>query len=170
MDSDAQTAVKHKRSEQAGFSYEQEMAPIEKPEVLAPEALAVLAQEKEVASCLESNELAANQLPASWFVASRIHLGGPGEVDYVVLPDLTSRSGCFLGANTGQFWIVRKTAEGYVLVLSLYSHSLDVLPSRSNGLRDIEAYTIALRRNTKTLFKFDGRQYRKRVERTRPSG
>jgi hypothetical protein len=173
--SSAQAPLKNKTSEQTGFSVEQDIAPVEKPEVLPPEALPVLAQEAGVASCLQSNELVANQLPASWFVASRIHLGGPNETDYVVLPNLAinnpeSSARCFLGPNTGQFWVLRKTPKSYVLLLSVWTHSLDVLPSRSNGLRDIEPYTIAIREDTKTIFRFDGRQYRKHTERTRPNG
>jgi hypothetical protein len=84
------SAARHKAqiSEQTGFSAEQDIAPVEKREVLPPEALPVLAQEKGVASCLESNELPMNRLPASWFAASRIHLGGPNETDFVVLPNL----------------------------------------------------------------------------------
>ena len=174
MDTHGQTAVKDKSPEETVFSVEQDFAPVEKPVTLPPEALPALAKEKGVASCLESNEMLANQLPTSWFVASRIHLGGPNETDYVVLPNLAinpeSSALCFLGPNTGQFWVLRKTRTSYVLLLSVWTHSLEVLPGRSNGLRDIEAYTIAVRGDTKTLFKFDGRQYRKHAERTRPSG
>jgi hypothetical protein len=172
--SSAQAPLKNKISEQTGFSVEQDFAPVEKPEVLPTEALPVLAQEVGVASCLEGNELPVDRLPAYWFVASRIHLGGHDETDYVVLPNLTvnpeSSALCFLGANTGQFWIVRKTPKGYRLLLSVRTHSLDILSSRSNGLRDIEAETVFVRESTITLFKFDGSQYKKHKERTIPNG
>jgi hypothetical protein len=108
-------------SGQTRFSAEQDFLPIEKQEVFPPEALLVLAQEKGVASCPESNELAMNQLPTSWSVASHIHLGGPHETDFVVLPNLAgdpqSGSRCFLGAIIGQFWVLRKTPKGYRLFL-----------------------------------------------------
>ena len=73
---------------------------------------------------------------------------------------------CFLGANTGQFWILRQTRARYELVLSIFSHSLSALDSRSHGLRDIEAGTVSVHGETTTIFKFNGAQYKLYSEKT----
>ena len=158
---------KQGRKEQISFSVEQELVPIEKPSDLPYEALQVLAKEAGVASCLENQGISGNKLPSSWFIASEIHLDGQNEVDFVVLPNLESEpqhhpgpAVCFLGANTGQFWIIRKTSAGYGLVLSLFTHGLGVLDSRSHGLRDVEAVTVSANGETRSLFKFNGEQYK----------
>jgi hypothetical protein len=172
---DCASTEKNRQSEQNSFSVEQELVPIEKPAHLPQEALQVLAKEAGVASCLENEGLTSDQLPSLWFIASVIHLDGPNEVDFVILPNLDSEpqrhpgpAACFLGANTGQFWIIRKTRTGYNLALTLFAHGLGVLDSRSNGLRDIEAGTDSVRGQTTTLFKFTGRQYKLYSEKNDP--
>lgn len=164
---DATPKGTHRQNEQRSFSVEQELVPIEKPSHLPKEALRVLAKEAGVASCLENEGVSSDQLPSPWFIASEIHLDGPNEVDLVVLPNLASEpqrhpgpAACFLGANTGQFWIIRKTAAGYKLVLSLFTHGLTILDSRSKQLRDIEAVTVSVHGETRSLFKFNGEQYK----------
>jgi hypothetical protein len=164
---DATPKGTHRQNEQRSFSVEQELVPIEKPSHLPKEALRVLAKEAGVASCLENENLSIDQLPSSWFVASVIHLDGPNEIDFVILPNLGSEpqhhpgpAACFLGANTGQFWIIRKTRTGYELALTFFAHGLGILDSRSNGLRDIEAGTDSVHGQTTTLFKFNGEQYK----------
>jgi len=173
---DATPKGKHRQSEQSDFSVEQELVPVEKPSHLSQEALQVLAKEAGVASCLKNEGLSSDQLPSSWFVASQIHLDGPNEVDFVVLPNLASEpqrhpgpAACFLGASTGQFWIIRKTCTGYELALTLFAHGLGILDSRSNGLRDIEAGTVSVHAETTTLFKFTGKQYKLYSEKTESS-
>ena len=163
---DLTSEEKRGQNEQSGFSVEQELVPVEKPSRLPQEALRVLAKEVGVASCLENEGVSSEQLPSSWFIASEIHLDGPNELDLVVLPNLASEPQrhpgpalCFLGANTGQFWIIRKMPSGYQLVLSLFTHALTVLDSRSNRLRDIEAVTVSVDGETTSLFKFNGEQY-----------
>lgn len=170
---DLTSREKGEQKEQSSFSVEQDIVPIEKPSHLPQEALQVLAEEAGVASCLENEGLSSDKLPSSWFIVSEIHLDGPNEVDLAVLPNLASEpqhhpgpAACFLGANTGQFWIIRKTPSGYRLVLSLFTHGLTVLGSRSNLLRDIEAVTISLHGATTSLFKFNGKQYKLYSEKT----
>jgi hypothetical protein len=150
--------------------------PIEKPSHLPQKALQELAKEVGVASCLENEGVSSDKLPSSWFIVSEIHLDGPNEVDLLVLPNLASEpqhhpgpAACFLGANTGQFWIIRKTPLGYRLVLSLFTHALTVLDSRSNLLRDIEAVTVSVHGETTSLFKFNGEQYKLYSEKTENS-
>lgn len=173
MSVDLTSKEKRGQNEQSGFSVEQELVPIEKPSHLPQEALQVLAKEVGVASCLENEGVSSDQLPSSWFIVSEIHLDGPNEVDLVVLPNLASKpqqhpgpAVCFLGANTGQFWIIRKTPSGYQLVLSLFTDALTVLDSRSKRLRDIEAVTVSVHGETTSLFKFNGEQYKLYSEKT----
>jgi hypothetical protein len=163
----ARSSPKPAIQEQRRFSVEQEIVPIERPVSLAGEALSVLAREAGVASCLDSNNLTPDKLPASWFVASQVHLADPNEIDFVVLPNLEGDSqtslgsaGCFLGASTGQFWILRKTPQGFRLALTVFTHSLTILSTRWNGLRDIEAVTVSVSTSTTILYRFDGDHYR----------
>jgi hypothetical protein len=172
----AQQTGKTRQHEQSGFSVEQEIVPVEKPTILPRGALQVLAKEAGVASCLENENVSSDQLPPSWFVGSEIHLNGPDEADLVVLPNLATGThdgpgpaACFLGANTGQFWILRKTRDGYRLVLSVFTHSLTVLNSKWKGYRSIEAITISLATNTRTFFRFDGKEYKLYMEKTQPN-
>ena len=72
--------------EQSGFSVELNIDPVRKPVTLSSEALRVLATDKHISSCLDSQSLPREKLPANWFAASLIHLGGPNEIDLIVLP------------------------------------------------------------------------------------
>jgi hypothetical protein len=132
--------------EQSGFNYELEIDPIQKPVALPTEALLVLAKDKHVGSCLSSQGLTPEKLPGNWFVASVIHLDGPIELDLIALPagrlpetpgGKISANVCLIGPNTGGFWVLRRTPTGFQLVLSQMAHSLEILNTRSNGLRDI---------------------------------
>ena len=174
-----QNQAKSPVQEQSGFSYELEIDPIQKPVALSEVALQVLAKDELIRSCLDRRNLAPEKLPANWFVASQIHLDGPKEIDLIVLPSgrlpdtprgEISANACLVGANTGGFWVLHGTSTGYQLVLSQKAHSLDVLKTRSNGLRDFQLYTISLSENTIQDFKFDGRKYVLFRTNTRPNG
>jgi hypothetical protein len=116
------------------------------------------------------------QLPAEWFVASEIHLGGPNEIDLIVLPRLApskpptekSDNACLVGANIDPFWILRKTSQGYDLILSMSAHDLATLTTRSNGHRDIRVFSMTAINITTADFKFDGKRYRFRRARSKP--
>jgi hypothetical protein len=123
--------------------------------------------------------LTPEKLPGNWFVASVIHLDGPIELDLIALPagrlpetpgGKISANVCLIGPNTGGFWVLRRTPTGFQLVLSQMAHSLEILNTRSNGLRDIRLYTIAVREHTITDYKFSGREYHLTRTKTRPNG
>jgi len=177
--SESQRAPRPPTAEQSGFNSELEVDPVLRPVALSGEALGVLAKDKHITSCLDSRNLPPEKLPANWFVASLIHLDGPKEPDFIVLPagrlpetpeGEISANACLVGANTGGFWVLRQTSMGFQLVLSQMAHSLDILKTRSNGLRDIRLYTVALSKHTIQDFRFDGRMYRLSRTRTRPNG
>jgi hypothetical protein len=125
--------------------------------------------DERVASCLENEGLNAKELPANWFVASEIHLDGPNETDLVILPggrppDTPEGSipanACFLGANTGQMWVLRKAQHGFKLVLSQIGLGMSVLAIRTNGLRDIQIGAAVGGYDNSIDYKFDGESYK----------
>ncbi len=160
-------------SEQSEFNSEQADAgqPIERPVNLPPSALHVLAEDESVSGCMADENIAHDQLPGSWFIASEIHLDGADEIDMVVLPNLNlprppgdpGPIACFLGANAAWFWVLRNTSQGYQLVLSVGGHDLKVSQKRTNGLRNIVASTIQQAGKAAFIqdFEFDGRKYEK---------
>jgi len=154
--------------EQTDFSMETEIVPVVHPFPLSRAALNALAPDKRVAFCLRENKLEPQQLPANWFVASRVHLDGPDEVDLVVqpsdrLPDTpegaVSANACLIGANTVQFWILRKTQEGFVLVLSEIASELEIRSSRTHRLRDVRLRAVVGGYVSNLECKFDGQAY-----------
>jgi hypothetical protein len=164
--------------EQFGFNYEFEIDPIQRPVKPSAAALQTLSKDKLVASCLRIAGLRPEELPGNWFVASEIHLTHLDELDLIVLPGgrlpdtpagEISRNACLVGANTGGFWVLRKTPIGFELVLSEMAHNLEILKTRSHGFRDIRLYTISLRSTTIQDFKFDGKQYRLSGTQSRPN-
>lgn len=114
-------------------------------------------------NCLKARGVTPDQAPASWFLASEIHLNGQNEIDLVVIPNTSeieapsNPGGCLLAAHGGRFWILGPgIASGrYELLLGTYGFSLQVLNSRTNRYRDIQVGegTVAL------LYKFALQQY-----------
>jgi hypothetical protein len=91
---------------------------------------------------------------------SKIHLDGPAEIDLIVVGQ---------GAgHAAPFYVLRPTTGGYRLILNSGGDSLTVLRSRSRGFRDIqvEGFAAAGEATTKITFRFDGREYKKAIERT----
>jgi hypothetical protein len=159
----------HHGREQSEFNSEQDIGPVQRPVQLGSEALRALRNDGAVTSCIEDDESHPQQPLASWFVGSEIHLGGTSGPDLVVLPKLNlgpaapdegSQSVCFLGANIAQFWVLHKTRTGFALVLSQVAHNLEVLTSRTNGLRDIElASAVGASYYGAIDYRFDGHFY-----------
>ncbi len=154
--------------EQSGFNTELEIDPIQRPVKLSRAALQALSKDERVASCLENEGLGPERLPANWFIASGIHLDGPHEMDLVVLPGdrlpdtpvgEISQNACLVGANTAQVWVLRKTQNGFRLVLSQISHDLEVLSTKTNGLRDIRLGALVGGHVDTVYYRFDGQSY-----------
>jgi hypothetical protein len=165
----AQHAKPKEPEEQSDFGIELEVAPIQQPVTLQRAALDGLSKDASVASCLENEGLSPEELPANWFVSSEIHLGGANESDLVVLPGgrlpdtpegEISPNACFLGANTGQMWVLRKTQSGFQLVLSQIGLGMSILTTRTNGLRDIEVGAAVGGYDDSIDYKFDGESYK----------
>ena len=165
----AQHAKPKEQEEQSDFGIELEAVPIQRPVTLRRAALDALSKDASVASCLENEGLSPKELPANWFVASGIHLGGANESDLVVLPGgrlpdtpegEISPNACFLGANTAQMWVLRNTQRGFKLVLSQIGLGMNVLTIRTNGLRDIEVGALVGGYDDSIDYKFDGESYK----------
>lgn len=155
--------------EQSSFNIS-DTAPIQRPVKLSRAALDALSKDESVAFCLKADKLNPQKLPANWFVASEIHLGGADEKDLVVLPgdllpetppDEVPPNACLMGANTAQMWVLRDVHNHFQLVLSQVALELDVLQSRTNGLRDIELGAVGGSAYADSLvYKFDGQMYK----------
>jgi hypothetical protein len=115
-------------------------------------------------NCIKNvNGLEPQQVPASWFMASEIHLDGAGEIDLIVRPgDLMqspSPNRWLFGAHAVPFWIVGNTGGKYELLLNTVADGLRVLDSRTNGYRDIEIGSLTAVSLTTLTLKFDGHHY-----------
>jgi hypothetical protein len=152
--------------------------PVRHPVKLPRNALNALGKDERVASCLEESGLSPQDLPANWFVASEVHLDGPGESDFVVLPGLLdapngeiSQNVCLFGANTAQMWVLRKVQNQYLLVLSEIALDLEILHTRTNGLLDIQVgAVVGVAYADSITYKFDGSTYRIAARNSRMTG
>jgi hypothetical protein len=169
-----QSAKGYPSQEQSRFSAEQDIVPVEHPANLPEAVLGLLTTDNRVQQCVQHENLSANQLPPSRFVASEIHLDGKTEADLIVQPALLSdtpaANRCLFGARTVQFWVFRKTAQGYESVLSITSVGLTVLNSKWKGYRDVEVSESNVSTMSETLYRFDGKQYRRYQTKTKPIG
>ena len=103
-------------NEQRNFSMEQEIVPIRVPAILPEGALLALASDRSVSSCLHKQNSSPTHPPATWFVASEIHLYAPDEIDLIVLPAILKAqrsmspapNACFIGPYTSRFWVLRE--------------------------------------------------------------
>ncbi len=66
---------------------------------------------------------------------------------------------CLLGANTAQMWVLRKTQTGFQIVLSQVGLGMNVLSTRTRGLRDIRVGAAVGGYADEIEYKFDGRSY-----------
>lgn len=173
----AQSSGQAVEREQATFGGEEVQGiPFIKHQVSIPHAvLEILRQDKTVKGCLSSNGLPVEHPIASWFVAATVHLGGQDERDLVVLPSPRSDNfgyGCFHSASGIQwFWIFRRTAEQYELVLTTPGNGISILQGTHAGHRDIQSVIVgsAGRFITTVTYRFDGNQYQEFDEETKES-
>jgi hypothetical protein len=168
----------NQQSEQTGFNSDEVPGQVyvKKPVRIPDGALAVLRDtlSRGTANCIQDTEgLTPEQVPASWFVGSEIHLDGPEEVDLVVLPArMTSESPspnrCLYSAHGGPFWLLRNINRKYELLLETYADGLGILDSRTNFYRDIQTWSTTVRTTTTLLYKMDVGQYQLAEKKTEP--
>ena len=151
--------------EQSHFSAEQDVPglAVKRPVEVPESVLQILRTDERILMCIKDENLTPETVSASWFVGSEVHLDGADEIDLVVLPRLPQKEltehRCLFGANIDPFWVFRKTPQNYELVLSVATHDLDVLGTRSKGYRDIRTYSITAKTIETTDYCFNGRKY-----------
>jgi hypothetical protein len=172
----AQSSGRAVEREQSTFGGEEvQGVPFIKHRVTIPAAvLEILKQDGTVKGCLRDNEPTADKPFASWFVASEIHLDGRDERDLVVLPNPRWQPGygCFYSASGIQwFWIFRRTAAQYQLVLTTPGNGISILQGTHAGHRDIQSVIVgsAGRFITTVTYRFDGNRYQEFDEETKES-
>jgi len=143
-----------KPHEQLHFSAEDEN--VQRPADIQQDAWKILQKDSGVQNVLENENLTAEQLPRSWFLASAVHLGGPQESDLIVI----ARSE-LMGANLTTFLLFMQTPKGMKLVLTAPAHDLFIKSSRSHGHRDIKMFAMTAIRIMSVTFHYDGNQYQK---------
>src|SRR5579863_5437115 len=83
-----QNSANDQKQEQTAFEAEPDLdvMHINKPVEIPDGALQVLRDlSRRPADCLKDSGVTPEQVPASWFIASAVHLNGPDEVDFIVL-------------------------------------------------------------------------------------
>jgi hypothetical protein len=174
-----QDSTNDQKQEQTVFDAEPDLdvMHINKPAEIPEGALQVLRDlSRRPADCLKRRGITPEQVPASWFIASAVHLNGPNEVDLIVLlnepafahPNIPG--GCMLPANGNYFWVLGPGSAGgkYRLLLESYGHRLDALNSRTNRYRDIRIGMVNLNGGTSLLYKFAAQQYQLAEKKTAP--
>jgi hypothetical protein len=143
--------------------------PIDLPE----KAIQLLRRNAFVLSCLKDGQ-SSRDAPASWFVASEIHLKNDAETDFVVMPRDDSKSpsdnACLFHAYSMPFWVLINTNTEYTLALEDHTQVLRILDTRSHGYRDIGTSLGTMRGQTTSTFSFDGSNYKLKRRRTIPPG
>jgi hypothetical protein len=122
-----------------------------------PDSLAPLLRDEIKKTC-RGETLSQGTDVKSWFSASRISVNGRRSAFI-----LKSGKPCLTGADHDWVWVYLKTAQGYRLALFGGAISVDVLKTRTHGLRDIETNAATANTNFTEIYKFNGSVYRMRV-------
>jgi len=175
-----QNSTNDQKHEQTAFDAEPDSGAmhINKAEEIPDSALQVLRDSlsRGPVNCLKSRGITPDQVPASWFLASTVHLNGTDQIDFIVLlnaPALArpeNPGGCLLPANGGPFWVLGPGIGSgrYGLLLAIYGHHLEVLNSRTNGYRDIQIGSMGITARTTAIYKFTVQQYQLAEKKTEP--
>ena len=84
-----------------------------------------------------------------------IDLNGDGQPEIVVEGDR-----CFAGADNSNYFVFEKKGPKYKLLLDDSAAAFGVLPTRSQGYRDVVTdHHMAAQAYARTLYKFDGHEY-----------
>jgi len=107
-----------------------------------------------VEDSLDNKGIRPEDLPASWFLASAVHLSRPSEQDVVVMGRCP-----VCGANVAPFWVFRPAEGGYNLVFFGGGLALSISKHRSNGYLDLETSLVSIQKPWSGVWRFDGSRY-----------
>jgi hypothetical protein len=93
--------------------------------------------------------------PASLFRAAVVHLVSPNERDLVVIGVCP-----MCGAGLGWFWVVRSAYTDPKVVLFAPGTSLELLESRTGGMRDVRSEWLGASQRSEAIYHFDGSNYK----------
>jgi hypothetical protein len=127
---------------------------VDRPAKMPLDVLQILRKDEQVLRCLSGNQ-SPDQIPASWFLASKIHLDSSEKNDFLVQP----KNACLFGANIGPFWVFKKAPAAYSLALKTVALGLELLSSSSSGSRDVRGTQATASKLITVVFRFDGNQY-----------
>jgi hypothetical protein len=88
------------------------------------------------------------------FRAVAIHLGGPKELDYVVLSEYPMG-----GADGPWFWIVRSDQIRPKVIFFTFANGFDVLKTRNNGYPNIRSLASTAAVTYTNLYHYNGQRY-----------
>lgn len=88
--------------------------------------------------CAENEGIPIDKIPESWFVASEIGLSSSSDSGLVI----RGEHQCLGGAHIAQFWVLAKSATGFDIVFRGRADALRVLPTRTNGYRDLQLIIV----------------------------
>lgn len=148
----AQQNTPQKAKEQTNFGIDE---PFDHPVSLNREVRLALAKDQGIADRLKDGETAAEDMPGEWFEIAEIHLGDAEQPDLLV-----KGVDGFLGASVAPFWVLRRTAHGYHVVLSTGGLGLQIMATRRNGLKVIRTGVATAAVYSQSDFAFDGHKYR----------
>jgi hypothetical protein len=143
---------KHATGEQRTFGAEDQSP--KHPIPLPAGVKDLLRHDDYVADSLRSENLTADQLPDSWFMASVVHLAGLHEEDIVVLGKCP-----VCGANFVPFWAFRPYNDEYQKILFTGVLGATIDSKRSNGYRNISTGIVTMQTSQEQVWRFDGEGY-----------
>lgn len=82
--------------------------------------------------------------------------GGGQENDWIA----KTADGCAWGAANAKIWVLKRAKTGYRLVLDDGGHTVLLLKSKANGLRDLRTVSGTAGHYSEALLRFDGRRYK----------
>jgi hypothetical protein len=146
------TEPSQNKDSQAIFEAEE---PIRLPVPVPDDVLQILRQDERNQKRLAQGQTPSD-MPASWFVGSRIDLNDDGLPDLVVM----AANPHLLGANIVPFWIFRNTQQGHQLALHAMTLGLEVMKTKTRGYRNIRTTEVAAGEIFDTVYLFNGSEYR----------
>jgi hypothetical protein len=83
----------------------------------------------------------------------------PGDCLPDTPPGEVSSKACLYGANTAEFWVLRRAANGYALVMSEIARDLEMSRRKANGPRNIRLDAFSHGYAYTNDYRFNGKSY-----------